>query len=333
MTKNECYEKLKTSNNILNEIIKIYFINNAHLTYPQIGVRFFKDVASKFKFAIREYSITHSRKIKACQSPNLRQLLRYNEISISNIRELAKNTDNLLELFTDFNCSTESKRCRLESQLKDFINNFDLEDYEKEKSAEKQIYNKLNTDDLLNESKNIYLDSVIKSMKAAELNQIDNNKYLVVEKLINTYIAFEYEYVFKEKKKYLQNIKDTSKQRNRLKKDICEIISENGDENKEKSIKTIRNYIFYLIYDKNKTHIYMIHSILGYKYKEGLKFYQKLFLKDHSTGRIDFLLSYNPLSVIYEDLESLCTKKDNENQSLDFNSILNEVLYYLNQKN
>lgn len=76
----------------------------------------------------------------------------------------------------------------------------------------------------------------------------------------------------------------------------------------------------------------MIHSILGYKYKEGLKFYQKLFLKDHSTGRIDFLLSYNPLSVIYEDLESLCTDTDKEYQSQDFNSILNEVLYYLNQK-
>jgi len=66
----------------------------------------------------------------------------------------------------------------------------------------------------------------------------------------------------------------------------------------DENIEVIKWFFIYLVYGVNKIHIYIIHSILGYKYKGAVSLYQKLFCKDHSTGRDDeFIRDYDFLHL------------------------------------
>jgi hypothetical protein len=213
--------------------------------------------------------------------------------------------DNCLQKHTDFQWSIETKKESLNNQILNFTGCEPVEDYDKTKLKMFAKINEIRTVD------NRYLKSVLKALKEAELNQVEDGKYMAIEKMLNIYGEYlEYfeTFNFREKRKYLLKLKnDTSEQLRILQKYIFDILGDTSDvEVTEENIKIVRWFVAYLVYGGNNIHILMIHMIIGYKYAGAVKLYQKLFLKDKSTGKKeDFLHHTSFLTIdtynLYED--------------------------------
>ena len=289
-------EKIKTSSETLNNIVKIYFTPVSRLNETIVGQYSFRDIYHHFKYSIREYSITHSKKIEPYQSPSCRKLLLLNNISIQSCRELIDNVNKILHSHTDYHLSEQKKILILEEDLRKFIFSIPNTD---DKSINK-IRNILLEDDEFQLKKHQYVKSILKAMKDAELNQFVNNRYPVIDKLLNTYSEYLENmdtYQFKEKRQHLKKCEKDSAIL-ALKKYIKDML-----EDEYCDIKYIQWFLTYLVYGSQQIHILIIHSILGYKYIGATKLYQKLFCKDHSTGRRnDFLLHSDYFYLTREEL-------------------------------
>ncbi|MEA2018819.1 MAG: hypothetical protein U9N59_10265, partial [Campylobacterota bacterium] len=312
----------------LYNIVRNYFIDTAHLYEPKIGHYSFNDVLKSFKYSIKEYCIDIHR-LEPYETPPLEELLKKLSISTEDYNKFIEQTDQLLKSYTDESLNDEEQRRKLYFQLNEFTDS-----YTTEEKWEYQLYEILNTnDDIFHSKCNKYLDKVIQAMREAELNQISHGRYLVIEQVFDTYNKISIE-ENKERKNYL--IKSNSSKTIDIKGKICnqsdyvvEIETklnnyvkekfdkyeieysiekrppsspENYDENENMMIEEIRGFFFYLIYGPSKMHIYLIHSILGYKYDGARKMYYKLFLKDKSTGKADFLLHTNCFNIYIDDL-------------------------------
>lgn len=311
-------EILKSGNTHLDLLVKTYFVDVSRLDRPVLGNYSFKDVEGDFMYSLREYSITHSEMIEPSKSPSLEELLKMNTIPENIYESFKKNVDDILKTYTDENYNIQKQNI-LHEQISKFIDGYPDEEIEKTKY---RMFQALAIESGDNEKRNRYLDSILSAMKEAEVNQMQKGKYMVISSLLDTYNELEEfleDFNFKEKKKYLQKEKrknpDIAKKL--LKKFVGEFLKD--DEQDEKiSVKYVMWFFFYLIYGKSKIDIFMIHSILGYKYDGAKKLYQKLFCKDHSTGRNnDFLHHIDILNPQYYNLED---KNPN---------IYDTVLYYL----
>lgn len=286
-------DKLITGSETLNQVVKIYFIPTARLNDVIIGNFSFKDVYHDFTYSLREYSITHSMKIEPQESPSCRQLLKLNDICIQHFRELVIKVNRLLESYTSTNLND------LENQLINFLDSLPCAPDFAVSKVQDKIY------DTPQREKSRYLDSIIIAMKEAEVNQILDEKYLVIDRALNLYSQFLSNWKrpdFKDKQKYLAK-SSADKKVKLLKKYVKEMLENDENKTDDERINTVRWFFIYLIYGSSKIDIFMIHSILGYKYKGAVKLYQKLFLKDHSTGKNnDFLHHTNFLYINKENL-------------------------------
>lgn len=310
-------ESLKTSSDTLNKLVEVYFVIVSRIDEVIIGDYTIKDVYNDFLYSLREYSITHSKVIEPSDSPSCRKLLKLNNISIQNVKELTSKVNKHLDSHTDTQLSGHKKRSILEKQILEFTNQDIYNDYEEEKSKTvryKMISKLLDTDEFQT-SKNKYLNSIIKAMKEAEVNQLSDGKYLIIDKLLNTYndsLSYMKRYDFQHKKDYLKKLNNEAEKVQVLQNYVKEMI-EDIDIDADVDIKAIQWFIYYLIYGANKIDIFMIHSILGYKYQNAVKLYTKLFCKDHSTGKstnflhhLDFLnITENSLRAPKEKIASM----------------------------
>ncbi len=301
-------EDIKTDNDNLNVIIETYFIPVSGIEEPKIGVYSYKDIADNFKFSLREYSITHSHKCEPWDNKTLEELLVLNQITEEDYNTMVEKIDTyLIENHTDSQWSGTKQKASLYKQIDTFLCEIDYENF----TETNKIYSILHDEDEFEVKKNRYLNSVLKAMKVAEVNQVKENKYLVIEKFLDTYksyIAYMINLEFSEKKKVLLKLrpkhKDTTeesqdkldKQIKALQRYINEIYDDNPD-----YIKYIQWFITYLIYDSHVMHVMMIHMPLGYKTEEIRKLYIKLFRKDKSTGKKDNFLYHSDFSGITKE--------------------------------
>jgi len=191
-------------------------------------------------------------------------------------------TRSLLNLQRDTHLNNSEKVGILKTQMKDFINS-DIE-----------LKDKIGVGDT-------YYLKTIEYLNKAEVNQMENNRYLVIDQLINTKKTFN-EYRkdnnnFKEKKKYLKKSGNKVKT---LKKYIT-----NMDEGKKKY------FLWYLEYGGNKEHIYIVNSVLGYRYKGVIELYIHIFQKEHKTAEQKEFLLHSTILTSYitdSDLEYIANK-------------------------
>lgn len=306
---------LHVDNEVLNLILSDYFIDFARLTEPVLGTYTFQDIYSDFKFCLREYAIDNIDSIDPSKNPTQEELLRLAKISSSELDEFIFNVNKLLKNYTDESWVHQKQKDTLRKQIFECIPNDPHKDTE---PTAYKIIDSISSDD---EVQDRYLNRILQSMKSAEVHQIKENKYLVIDALFSIQPSLDSTInisQYKEKKKYLIKIKNEEQRKHLLIKYLKKIIS--SHHNTEDALKEVQVFLFYLIYNSNQTHIYLIHSILGYKYKEGVKLYQQLFLKDHTTGtNDDFLLHTDVFSANHLHLEA----------GHEFDLLVNTVLQYI----
>lgn len=298
-------EDIKTDNDNLNVIIETYFIPFSGIEEPKIGVYSYKDIADNFKFSLREYSITHSHKCEPWENKTLEELLVLNQITEEDYNSMVEKIDTyLFENHTDSQWSGTKQKASLYKQIDTFLCEIDYENF----SETNKIYSILYDEDEFEVKKNRYLNSILKAMKVAEVNQVKDEKYLVIEKFLDTYNSYNTHIIkkdFYEKKKHLlklrpkheDNIKECQDKLDKQIKALQRYINEIYDDNPD-YIKYIQWFITYLIYGSHVMHVMMIHMPLGYKTEEIRKLYIKLFRKDKSTGKKDNFLYHSDFSRI-----------------------------------
>jgi len=306
MTFNEIFDCLKTDNESFNLFLETYFIPCTYIDEIQIGKYSFKDICSEFKFSIREYSITHSKVIEEWESPTWRILFRKNGFTAKQFKSLVIEVNEILHSYTDEELNKKQRRKIIETQILDFTSHDPWED---EDSIKYKMFNKLTSYTGFEHLKYQYLDSILIALREAELHQIQDNTYPAARKILNLYQDMEDHFIhaeYREKKKYLKSVKVKDRVK-ALQKYIDQIRndSEYSETGGDEALSRIQWFLFYLIYGRNKIDIFMIHSILGYKYDGAVKLYQKIFLKDHTTGKDNnFLLHRNVLSLQYYHIDS-----------------------------
>lgn len=317
MTFNDICDLLKTGHKKFDLFLSEQYIPNTRLDEIIIGQYSFKDIYSDFKFAIREYSIVHSKVIEEWESPSWRKLFRANGFTSKDFILLVRKTNDILRSHTDEDFSLQTRRKIIESQILQFTSKNPWEDDEPIKY---KMFKRLPENYDFEHQKYIYIDDILTVLREAELHQINNDTYPAVSKVFNLFQEMEIYFIetkYLEKRKYLKSDKVTDKKKT-LQKYINQIRNDTDNYDEEDTLFRIRWFLFYLIYDKHKTHIFIIHSILGYKYDGAVKLYQKLFLKDHTTGKDnDFLHHTDILNLQYYHL-------DNENYN-----IFETVLHFL----
>ena len=286
--------ELQTDNSTLNKIIDL-FILVAGIEKPQIGKYAFRDVEHNFDYSVKEYCINNG---KCLPSSDLKthELLQLCDILESEYNRFKSKVGSYLQKHTDFQWSIEEQKESLKKQILNFTGYEPEEDYGKTKL---KMFTKVNEIETVDR----YLKSILKALKEAELNQVEDNKYITIEKMLTLYDEYLEcfdTYGFREKRKYLLKLKnDTSEQLRILQKYIFDILGDTSDvEVTEENIKTVRWFVAYLIYGRHNIHILMIHMIIGYKYQGVVKLYQKLFLKDKSTGKKENFLHHTNFSTI-----------------------------------
>lgn len=306
MTFNEILDCLETDNESFNLFLETYFIPCTYIDEIQIGKYSFKDIYSEFKFSIREYSITHSKVIEEWESPAWRTLFRQNGFTVKQFKSLVIEVNEILRSHTDEELNKQQRREILKKQILDFTSDYSNEE---DDPIKYKMFDRLPKHDDYEHIKYTYLDGVLMALREAELHQIQDDAYPVVSKILNLYQEMEDYFTYTEyleKKKYLKRVivNDRTKA---LKKYIDQIRhdSEYSEAGGDEALSRIQWFLFYLIYGRNKIDIFMIHSILGYKYDGAVKLYKKLFLKDHTTGKDNnFLLHRDILSLQYYHLDS-----------------------------
>ena len=292
----ELIESLKTQSPALNKIVKLYLIDAATLRSVVIGHISFKDIYHDFLNSLREYSINDSCAIDESEFPSCKELLKLNKIHTTDLRELVQKINQHLISQTDTYLSQSKKRTLLHKQLDTFMG-------AQRSSSDPRVANIIDKLSKDIETKQRYFDSIISAMSAAELHQIDDSKYLVVDKLLVLYTSaldHNIDYTFKSKRKYLHKLKYKE---NKYPVPVLVKYIRKMLNNAQDGIETVQWFLFYLLYGGHKWDIYAIHSILGYKYDGAVKVYQKLFLKDHTTGKSnDFLLDFNIFALTEKHL-------------------------------
>lgn len=326
-------EEIKTDNENLNAIIETYFIACSGIKEPKIGVSSFKDIEEDFKYSLREYSITHSDVCEPWQNKTLEELLWLNKITGEDLDTMIKKINVYLsENHTDSQWGITKKKNVLKKQINAFVGNINYDDFTETSKIRSILYD----EDEFEAKKNHYLDSVLKAMLAAEVNQVKDNKYLVVEKFLDTYRCYKTYMTtneFYEKKKYLLKLKPKHRDKvpekqkkldtqiKALKKYIDSMYDNNPD-----YIDYVRWFIAYLFYDSHEMQILMIHMALGYKTEEIRKLYIKLFCKDKSTGKKStFLHHIDFLNItegkLYETIEDKYTIPNNKKNRDDIQKL------------
>ncbi|MCT7466493.1 hypothetical protein N5T78_07885 [Aliarcobacter cryaerophilus] len=324
--KERVIKKLYMGNKHLDGITKTYF--NIFIKEPKLGKDYFKWVKHHFDYSIKEYSITHSSKTTPSseQGEELTlQLLKSNNIPEELFHQYKKKVDDILQSYTDKEWSKEKKHNVLKKQLIKLSNKND------------NLKNKLEKINLLDLRTIRFLNDILSEMKNAGVNQVKNNQYIIIENLNELYqdmIDSLSSNDFKEKKKYLKKL-DINSAKLQLHKYIKKMMEEDycknpkddsGKEQNERLIKNVKLFLFYLIYDFNKIDIFMINSILGYKYDEAVKFYQKLFLKDRSTGKNDNFTYHT--DIINMDINNFYDR----NHEAEYDKLLEETIKHKSLK-
>lgn len=319
-------DKLHTGNYHLDKLVKVYFAYK--IREPKLGNSTFKDVKHNFNYAIREYSITHSKKIEPGESPTLSKLLLVNKIPTETFELFKKKVVCIFQSHTDRNWSIDKKQRVLKKQLSELADEF-----EDNNTTEWKMHNKLNSVDPMDGRSLRFLNDLSEEMKKADLNQVKDDQYMIITQLITLYERINkslISYEIKDKKKYLKKL-DIEKAKIKLHGYIKEMMEDeyynNPQDDYEKEYnesltEKVRWFLFYLIYDANKIDIFMIHSILGYKYKGAVKVYQKIFLKDHSTGNRD---EFSHHIDILSASESSFYDREHE---AEYDKQLNEMIKY-----
>lgn len=317
--KDRVVASLHTGNKHLDGLTKAYFAS--YIQEPKLGKDYFKWVEHHFDYALREYSITHSYKISPSQNPTRKELLKLNDIPCKLFLEFTKKVDDILQSYTDKEWTIEKKHQVLKKHIRSLA--------EADSNEESKFDIKLNKIDGLDDRTTRFLNDILREIQESGLNQIKNSRYMVIDKLFDIYKDKENfldAYGFKEKKKYLKKLSmEQAKIRlhgyikNMMEDGYIEISQEEMQEDYENPTQEMKNYIedvniynksllqkvrwflFYLVYDANKIDIFMIHSILGYKYDGAVKVYQKLFFKDHHTGKNENFLHHIDILNLSED--------------------------------
>lgn len=282
----------KSRNKHLENLTKKYFLSYSGIEEVKIGIYSFQDVESEFDSALEEYSKIDSNVIKLYESKSRIELLQLNNISNNDLNELKDYVNKILLSHTDINIENRTKYKMVYTQIDNYLNTakrtiYDIPDSDMNFSKNKLtkiFYEK----DITQESN--YINTIIELMNEAEANQIKDNKYLVLEKILaeNIRIMKLFSYVdspksefgvkelqlkFRDKKKYLKSLKDDDK-----------ILMAIKDYKNQLSEQDMYLFTWYVIYDMNKIDIYQINQVLGYRYTSIVKLYNYLFQLDHSTG-------------------------------------------------
>lgn len=343
MTKEEILLKLKTGNKHLDGLTEAYFISVSRLKEPIIGNESFMYLENDFDYSLREYSITHSCMIESYQSPTQEELLKLNDIPENVLTKYKKAVDEILDSYKDITWTKMKQHNALKQQLIRLADEF-----QEKKTVEKKMFEKLQNIDPLDERTTRFLNDILEEMQKAGVNQVESDRYIIIDKLINLYLDMkEYldSYDFREKKKYLKKLEMNaaklklhgyikSMMTNGYIEKLEDILEEDftieeyfkkqkeREENNNELLQRVRWFLFYLIYDAKKIDIFMIHSVLGYKYDGAVKVYQKLFLKDATTGKNDnFLHHTNVLNVSENSIY------DREHEA-KYDLLLSEIVEY-----
>jgi len=265
--KNDFVAKKLTTNNIhLDKLIKKYFVYN--VIDPKIGNYSFSDVKNQVEFAIEEYSKTYSRVCDFGQKKSLEALMKLNDIDIDSYKILINNINELFKLHRDNNFTITEKLGFIRTQINEYT------------SSDPKLQESIS-------SNQNYYHKLLKLLEVAEVNQLVNNRYIVIDNLFKTKASLNLDmanrYNFKEKKKYLKKSKSKL---DILKKYIKDI----GNQ------KIINYFLWYLAYGGNKTDVYMLHSILGYSYPKAKELYKHILQKQNKTAEQDFLLNLDLLN-------------------------------------
>lgn len=330
MTREEIQEKLHSSNPNLNKVINEQnFIEYANLHTPVIGQKTFQDIENNFNFLLKEQYIKETFDYGVDTS----DVFPHFRITKDEFDCFKNNVNEVLDSYTDSRFRQEKKREILKNQLKEFTQEFDTEDTEDIYNI-KKMHDRLHTDNQSSATR--YLNSILEALDKATVNQIDNDKYLAIEKLSNEYIpviklknAF-----FREKTDYLKRLKKNDKKEQfflKIHEYIVEIYKASV------CLEDVTAFIFYLTYGKNKIHIYLIHYILGVDTKAIRELYVKLFLFDKKVGSDKNFLLYticNPKSMTFVINDYDLVKKNKLHKRFDYESlgtkcqeVLDDLLY------
>ncbi len=300
---NDTFEKLKTGNKHLDLTVKKHFIYDSELYHATLGNRTFGDIEHHFINCLEEYSKSaHSKRVRLSNNNlTLEELLEINDIPIEVYEAFVEKVNDLLKFYTDEPWIIERRRKVLDKQIAEFSSSFTY--YDEKEDIKYRMNQELSIIGNDTTKKNNYLDRVLSAMKMAELNQVDNNKYITVLKLFKTHNDFNeyFDYFpFNNKKKDLKKIYKESP--NKATKSLVKYLRKiyKDEEDKARGIQLVRWFLFHLVYGKNKFNIFMIHSILGYKYSSATKVCQKLFCNDHTTGGNDDFLHHTNILGIQE---------------------------------
>lgn len=287
------YKIFESGNKHLENLTNKYFLSYAGIEEPKIGIYSFRDVESEFDSALEEYSKIDSSVIRLYESKSRIELLQLNNISDNDLTELKDYVNKILLSHRDENIKMATKYKIVFKQIDNYLDKaertiYDIPDSDMnfpENKLTKIFYEKV----IIQEAN--YINTIIELMNDAEVNQIKDNKYLVLEKILaeNLRMLKLYSYVdspksefrvkelqlkFRDKKKYLKSLKDDDKRLKALK-----------DYKNELSQEYMYLFIWYIIYDMNKIDIYQINQVIGYRYNDMIKLYNYLFQLSHSTGR------------------------------------------------
>jgi len=308
-----------------------YFMQYVNLPEPKIGQYCFSDIENDFLQCMREYSINDTAVIEVYESPTLETLFTLNKINQSEYKDFINSINDILKQHTDENLEIITRRKSLINQLRLYISDYSDEDeYQK-------IINFLYHED--HHKIYQYIDKILDALHNAEVHQI--LKIIDLEKP-NSSVEYKYiaiEVIFQRKdfllklnsfdKKLKQMKKDRKKIWNkygpdsillkrRIKKDISQILS-SSEEDYFKLID-LQTYIFYMMYGAHKIDIYLIHSILGYKYKNAVDLYKKIFLKGSRTGSNDnFLLHTYIFDIKLNIIDS----------EIEFDALIDTIVYHI----
>lgn len=277
MKEEEILRVLESENEHLNVVIKTYL--RSSLDKPVLGYQKFGDIKSTLLYGLNEHRITnHQENGYDYEKKTLGELYKQFDISSSELKEFIEGINSILDSYTDNLLSNEEKRGILSNQLKSFT-------YGKSDKILGKIYDKLTQGE--NTWNSSYLDSIIQDMRKLRINQLSNNKYIILTRIFQTYDSFhQYSHEFNEKKKYLQKLKnknETDKIPDLLVKYFKKIYKE--EHTQKDALKAIQWFYFYLMHGRAKLMAYLMDSVLGYKFKSTQKFIQKLFLIDHTSGQ------------------------------------------------
>ncbi len=211
MNRQDILDKLRSDNEHLNKVTEQYLLS--HLDKPILGNKNFDDIKYYLKFGLNEHRIhNYQEDGYDYEQKTIAELCEQLDISETTYEQFKNSVNDILKSYTDYELSEGEKRSILEGQIKAFISKVDYDEEDKDilKSKKSIIKMSQKINNTIKYQKNRYLNSVLSAMEDAKVNQMDNNKYMIISSLLETYgnnLIYLDKYAFEEKKKYLQKIK------------------------------------------------------------------------------------------------------------------------------